>query len=408
MAAPTKYASLTTLQDVLREVLLPEVREQLPDHVLFLNFFKRTSKTVRRVGQDFKALMSVRTAHNQGFGMRAAGGALPGHGAPAYDEIEVTLKRMYGRGAIDRAVLSPALQGGVSNVGRVLDEEMASIQRTAQIELSRMLQGDGNGVLTQVNETDGTGDTFNVDDARYLEKGMILDSWTAKTAGTQHFNGVEISDVDYENDEIVLTASASYYNNDYLYREDNRGLECAGGLQAVVDDGSVVATFQGVSRAATSYFNGNLVDAGGDALELNDLYVAADKGRKRAGKSANFIGSDLDSQRYYSLLLESQRRQVNTTELKSGWTGLSFAHGGRNVSWFADEFFTPGYIYFLDTDAFAIFEAGPMDFVDNDGSILRNVSGYDIFEFYLAYYFDVGVDRCNSQTRLYNFTEPGA
>ena len=84
-------------------------------------------------------------------------------------------------------------------------------------------------------------------------------------------------------------------------------------------------------------------------------------------------------------------------------TGLEFACGGKTVGWFADRHFYPGYVYFLHTPNFAFFEAGPPDWIDEDGAILSRVSGYDQMEATLCHYWQLGCDRCNSQTRLYNF-----
>lgn len=407
MAAISNPATITTLQKVLREVLLDRVREQLNNQVLFLNVFQRDTETIRRVGRDLQALMAIRTKHNQSIGNRGAGGALPAHGHASYDQITVTLGRVYGQIGFDRAILINPLKGSASVLADLLDSEMESLVRTMKVDMSRQVQGDGSGALCQITSAGATGTSFVVDDSRYLEPGMVIDSYDEKwTGGTQKLDSVTISDVNYATHTVTIPSS-TWAQNDYVFREDNRGLEM-NGLQAAVDDGTVVSTYQGQDRSTSSLFKANLVSGGAAALSINMLIQAYNRAPVIAGEEPNFIVSDYDAQRYYATRLEASRRHVNTLELKAGFTGLQFAAGGKTIGWFADRYIPSGYIYFLATKHFAFFEAGPPDWIDEDGAILNRISGYDQMEATLCHYWQLGCDRCNCQTRLYNFADPTA
>lgn len=402
---PANPQTITGVSSILREILLPKVRSQLNNSVLFLQMFQRETKTIRQVGRDLKALMSFRTRHNQSIGNRASGSQLPAHGRAYYDQLEVQLGRVYGQISFDRIILSRPLKGNASVVADILDEEMNSLVRTFRVDMSRQVQLDGSGAMCRITSAGATGDSFVVDDARYLEPGMKIDSYAAKTGGSANIDSATISDVDHMTNTVTLEASATWVQNDYVFREDNRGLE-ANGLLAIVDDGTVVSTIQGVDRTSTSLMNAVLIDAQTDPLSEDLIQYGCDWADRISGEMIDFIGSDHDSRRYWSTLKAVERRQVNTFKLKGGFTGLGFYAGGREVPWFTDRHFWPGYIYGLKKMHFCFFEAGPPKWFDEDGAVLNRIPDYDEMEATMCHYWQLGFDRVNGCFRISNFTNP--
>lgn len=395
-------SNLTTVQSICKEVLLPEIREQLNMEMLFRQLMQRSSKNVRMVGRSFQVNMAMRTAASQGIGARAVGGALPTAIPSAFATTTVTLTNNYAQLKI--AGQNLIYKGDPSSLVNILDDEMASAVDTLHKDEMRQMMGDGSGALCTITTTGATGTSFVVSSAQYLEPGMVVDSYTAKTGGSQNINSCAISAVDV-NTNTVTIASCTWGTNDYLFREDNRGLE-AMGLLGIVDDGSVVASLQGVTRSTSPYFKANLVSAGGEALSVNWLLKTFNTVYKNGGKEPNVIVSDLDAMRYYTVILQPTVRHVNTLKLKGGQQGLEFQGGNKPIGWFADRYCWAGYIYFLHTPNFCIFEPKQEDWIDSDGAVLARVTGYDQFEATLAHYWNLGVDRCNTQGVLYNYADP--
>jgi len=111
--------------------------------------------------------------------------------------------------------------------------------------------------------------------------------------------------------------------------------------------------------------------------------------------------------RAYGATLVSQKRFVNTTELKGGFSGISIAVGDQDATLIWDKDAPAETIYGLDTDAIAIYSAGDWDFMDADhpGSVLQRVPNQDAYEATLFRYFDIATDRRNAHIVVRDLTE---
>lgn len=395
-------STLSTVSGIMREVLLPMIRDQLYNEVPWLKFLERNTDKVQKVGRDFQVKLGLRIARNQSIGVST--GALPPVGSNAYDQFTITLIRMYGRVGFDGPTLNTTVNK--SALASIMDEEMDGLLTSFRIDMNRMIQGDGSGAMCTILTADATADTFEVDDARYLEAGMALDSF-ADTAGTdQGLDGDVIEDVDKVNNVVILTANGTFDQYDLVFRADNLGLE-ATGLGAIVDDGSVVDEFQGQDRTATSRFNANLIDADGGTFSEQMIDEVIALCRRISGEDIDFIGSSEVETIWWKKLLQSERRQVNTTELRGGVKALSYVTGAREIAWFTDPYFPVGLIYLLVLKHLTFYEAtsGP-EWMQRDGAILNRVPDNDAYEAALYHYWNLGADRCNCLGRIENFIEP--
>lgn len=396
MAATT----MTTISNVVKEVLLPAIVDQLNNLMLFRNVMRKSRK-VNKVGRNYQANVALRVKRPQGIGVRAAGGTLPTAKTTGYLTTTVTLTRNYGRLSFDRPTLK---SGNLDSIAEALNTDMDGLVEAFSLDEMRQMMLDGSGAMCQIETTGATGTTFVVDDARYLEDGMVIDSYTAKSGGSQNINSVEITTVDYNTNTVVLP-SCTWGTSDYVFREDNRGIE-ANGLGSIVDDGTGTVTLQGLSRSSYPKWKANLVSGAAGAMSIDMLLQAYNTGVKVGGKEPNFICSDLDSQRMYAALLSPTVRHTNTLALKGGFEGLQFNGGGKAIGWFVDPRLPSGSTWFLHTPSFVIFEMGEAEWVDDDGAVLSRLADKDEVECYLAHYWQLAVDRCNVHTRLYNYVSP--
>jgi hypothetical protein len=393
-------ATMTTISAVVREVLLPAVVDQLNNLMLFRNVMRKSRK-VTKVGRSYQANIALRVKRPQGIGVRAAGETLPTAKSTGYLTTTVTLTRNYARLSFDRPTLK---SGNLDAIAQTLDTDMEGVTDAFALDEMRQMMLDGSGAMCRISTTGATGTTFVVDDSRYLEPGMVIDAYAAKTGGSATIDSVEITTVDYNTHTVVLP-SCTWGTNDYVFREDNRGLE-ANGLSSIIDDGTGTVTLQGLSRSSYPIWKANLVSGAAGPLSIDMLLQAYNTSVKVGGKEPNFIGSDYDSQRMYVALLSPTTRHVNTLTLKGGFQGLGFTGGGKEIGWFVDRYFPSGSIYFMHTPSFVIVEMGEAEWVDDDGAVLSRISDVDEVECYLAHYWQLAVDRCNVNTRLYNYVSP--
>jgi hypothetical protein len=122
------------------------------------------------------------------------------------------------------------------------------------------------------------------------------------------------------------------------------------------------------------------------------------------GGSTSLILTSLGVRRAYFALLTQQRRYTNTKEFGGGMTGLAF-NNGREIPVVEDPDAPKGKMWFLDESAFKIYRDKDWSWLDTDGGIWKWVQNKDAFEAVMKQYWQIGLDRRNSQGLLSDITE---
>lgn len=214
---------------------------------------------------------------------RLEGDYIPVPGGPVIENSQVYLKKVEGTVQMTGDTMRRVKQGegGFVNWAR---RHLPDLRKRVDSELDRMLFGDGSGVKAQVDDTDpDASTTIGIDNLygiagysdpwlAFMEQGSIVfgpnrDGSSLRDAGAAY----NIAEIDPDNNEITLesTVTANVADNDYIFGGDSAGDSSAGGgkdreimgLLGMIDDGSILSTFQGITRSNFRRWNAQVLDA---------------------------------------------------------------------------------------------------------------------------------------------------
>lgn len=269
--------------------------------------------------------------------------------------------------------------------------ELVVKMRAWQQNLNRMLNGDGNGYLAQVDgSTSGVYVTvdnaygvsgFNnsaVNGGRFFTPNMLVDFYTGSTI--RDSGGVRITTVtpgSFPSTSAILTTSgtiSSVADGDYVHVSGSYGYEMPG-LRGCIDDGTVSATFQGVTVASYPEFK-SVVKYGStpgtaEAWSTSRMSDFVDEIETYNGGQVDWLFS---SPSVYLTAAETMRQEgmiINSRKLDTGWDVMTF----NGHDWYKDPY-CMDYIYAIDNSAINILEAAPQGWIEDGGNIMRLVPGY--------------------------------
>lgn len=383
----------------LRIMYLPVIRKQLVEKTILLTNIKRDTKRIDASGKFARLVLNYQW--EEGIGARGENVDLPSNVDAGYVNSDVYMKYNYARIKITGAVMA-ASRDNKGAIARALSTQMASVSVSFRNDMNRQLFGDGYGALCQVTTGDNnaTYTTYTVDSTKYLKKGMKIDSYSAKSGGAIGLDSATIYDVPSTTTFRVEAGSETVIDSDYIFREDARNQEMMG-LLGIVDDEDYRSTLQGINRSTgqgNNWWRAGVQDSGALAdLKLSDLQDAWTKAEQEDGLT-KFIVTTFALRDAYADLLISDRRYVNTLELKGGFKGLAF----NDVPIVADKDAIANTMFLLDPSTLAMFISKDVNWMDDDGHVLNRVANRDAFEAVLRNYQNLGVDNNSKNVVLRN------
>lgn len=394
-------ATLTTASAVAKEVYEPKIIALTNDEAIGLKRIEQSSDGVESTVGGKYVKFPVRIKRNQGIGYRAENSPLPAAGQQGYTEVRVPLRYGYGRVQVTGQTMK-LLKKNYQAFIDVMDREMTGLKDDIVKDSNRIFYGDGSGKLAAVT-ADGV-NTVTVDDIRFLEEDQMID--IVSTAGTVRAANRKITAINEATKVVTYDgadASASVVATDILVRTGDYGLEPQGLTSIVRDSGTLFnvdpTTADGRKWKAVRNANGGANRALSESLMIN----LSNDIRRNGGKTSLILTS-LGVRTQYFNLLKGERRFTNTTKFDGGFEALAFHHG-RDIP-LVDDVDAPGNkLWFLDESSFKVYQEGPWEWEDTDGSVWQRVTGYDAFEAYMVKYWELATERRNSNGVLEDITE---
>jgi hypothetical protein len=428
--AASDGATLTTLSNILKEYYLGPVTEQLNNEVLLLSRLESRSEDL--VGKY--AYVPLHKTRSGGVGARAEQGALPVAGKQGYDKAKYDLKYLYG--AVQ--VTGPSVAKTKNEAGsflQVLKSELDGLRNDLRKDLARQIYGDGTARIAQCGTTTSANIVVLATTGAYKGKdairkgqlyvGMLVDIGTA--ADVNAISGAtprQITAVDYDNGTITIdgaavTTSSSHYVTRAGSAVDG-GATAAGsrsseidGIARIIDADAPTSgsnTFGELDPYTEQWWDNQRLDLSTKAtnagvLEQDDLQKALNLVRLQGTMPTAMITSLGVQRDVYGLLVD----QVQYIEPQS----LTYAAGFKTLTYngmpiIADIDAPYGHLYILDESTMKVFSDQDWHFLDMDGSTLRQVPGYDVFEAVMARYMNLGVTRRNNQMVIKGINVDGA
>jgi hypothetical protein len=396
-------ATLSTLDKILKDFYLPPVAEQLNNTILLMQRLESRSEEI--FGKQ--AVVAVHKQRNAGVGVASDGGALPTAGNQGYDRAVYDLKYLYGR----VQVTGPSMAKTASEAGaflRALKSELDGIRQDLRKDLARQAYGSkhGNGLIEKCGATSAS-TTVVLNSAEALRKGHIqlgmkIDIGTAADPDSIAEDR-EVTAVNLSTPSITIDGAAVTTTTSHFVSRANNGLAEITGLQEIVADatGTALGGLDPDTAGSEYWDNQRLMNSGTPRAISVTLMAQAMSLAGMSDAEISLICSTFGIQRSLFELLQQSQRFVNTQEFKGGFTALDW----QGKPFVADQDAPFGKVHFLQESDLKVFATSDWRWLDEDGHVLKWVTGYDAWEAVLARYLNLGAVRRNRCLVLGDITD---
>ena len=431
----------TALAYQFKQTYGDKITDLFARHTMTYNQFEKSERKakIRPGGTGF--YFSTRQGDVEGIGGRAENAYLPEPMTGDGTQGTITPRLIY---AVIR-MSGLAIEAGKGDAHAFVDAQSDATMNAYKSlvnDLNRQCHGDGWGLLGTVtgagtpSATVAWDVTFNNDmGTRYMKKGMICDFYVASaidvTATAVRISSINpitkvvsfetIGDGTPYRDYHPITAARTYTKTtdpvavgELLVRYGARlaahlttGTSYEiNGLDAQYDDGTNLASFEGITVASDPEFKANIMDNSSVNRELTiDLMLAAmDMSAARSHSQVNLIRMGLGQRRKYFALLSPDIRFA-PKELKGGYETLAFSQNAA-VEILVDPVTQPNTLYFEPKSAIKKYELTPIGWGGFDANKMHWRENYDQASMYLRTYTNLGVEERQSLTKLKDLTEP--
>ena len=399
-------ATMTTVTNILKEIYQGRIQDQLQSEVVGLKRIERSSEGITSTVGGKYVDFPIRVARNTGIGYRAELEALPNAGTQDYASVHVPLQYGYGVAKVTAQTMRLA-ESNAQSFASALDQEMDNLKDDILKDSNRIVYGDGTGLLATVS-ADGA-NTVTVDNIQYLEVGMRVDILTIASGAVIALDRkiTVVTETTYPAGDVTydganVTASAT---TDGLYRQGNfqgaTSREPTGLGKITASTGAL----HNVDPATQSLWAGTVMSNSGTNRALSEglMIQMCDKIRIK-GSKVSVILTNLGVRRAYFNLLTQQRRYADTKEFAGGFKGLPFNYGSE-IPVVEDVDCQPNRQYYLTEKELKVYREEGWHWADEDGNVLKWVSGYDAFTGFMRQYWELGTSKRNAHGRIVDITE---
>ena len=398
-------ATLSTINALLKEVYQGGLRDSLQSDVIGLKRIEQTSSGVTNEVSGRYVTFPVRVRRNHGQGYRQESEQLPVAGQQGYIAPRVPLKYGYGRVRMTGQLMKLA-DTNTQAFADAMDREMDGLKEDVRKDSARIFYGDATGRLATIT-ADGV-NTVTVASTQYLELDMMIDVITPGT-GAVKFSNRKITAINPSTGVVTYDgADGTAVANDVIVRTGS-GTVSAGvfrepqGLSSIVAATGVLFNVDPATEPQWAAF----VDANGGVNRAltETLWINACDRVRVSGGDVSVIFASLGVRRAYFNLLKADRRITTPQKFEGGFTGLSFAAGNNDIPVVADVDAPPNKSWGLTEKNFKVYREADWAFADDDGSVLKWVHDFDVWEAVLRKYWEIGIDRRNAHFLVADLTE---
>ena len=396
-------ATLTTLADIIKTQYAPVVGEMINHSTPILDRIGKDYDSVQ--GKDFT--IPLHYGRNEGIGARGEGSALPTAGNQSYKASVLPMRYQYGRFQITGQTIK-ATRNNEGAYRKAVRSEMEGLANDMCDSISRQLFGDGSGLLATVAATGSSSSTVVVDSTAKLRVGMPVDIIVKTTgAATAGLAGTSVATItDGTTFTISGTLAGSPAATYGVYIAGSRDLEMMG-LGGIV---SATTTVQGLDVSSYPWWVATVQGNSGTARAISDtiLQKALDTLTQNSNGKASALYTTYGVRRAYQSILAAQKQFVNTMTLTGGFDTI--AYNGLPI--IPDKNAPSGKIFVVDESKLKFYrmsdnggEDNGLFWLEEDGNMLKYVTGYDAYEAILCLYSNLGTTMRNAFVRIEDITE---
>ena len=396
-------ATLSTLADIIKTQYAPVVGEMINHSTPILDRIGKDYDSVQ--GKDFT--IPLHYGRNEGIGARGEGSALPTAGNQSYKASVLPMRYQYGRFQITGQTIK-ATRNNEGAYRKAVRSEMEGLANDMCDSLSRQLFGDGSGLLATVAASGSSSSTVVVDSTAKLRVGMPIDIIIKTTgAATAGLAGTSVATItDGTTFTISGTLAGSPAATYGVYIAGSRDLEMMG-LGGIV---SATTTVQGLDVATYPWWVATVQGNSGSGRAISDtiLQKALDTLTQNSNGKPSALYTTYGVRRAYQAILAAQKQFVNTMTLTGGFDTI--AYNGLPI--IPDKNAPSGKIFVVDESKLKFYrmsdnggEDNGLFWLEEDGNMLKYVTGYDAYEAILCLYSNLGTTMRNAFVRIEDITE---
>lgn len=402
---------------VLREVILPGIREYLQNATVLLKYVRRNTQK----NPNGELIVVFRKQRDNNAGSGAVENADLVEASPqGFGRATIPAKTIYKRCRWTGKALA-----ATSTQEALIDAVMAETKfgtMDFETSMNRQINGDGRDALgfyvsgagsTTVVVTDQWGNVGG----DYFQSGntkvdLINGSTHAvRQAGLTATRGPIVA----TGRQLTVSANldAGAVAGDYFVLG---GVQAAGvsqqlmGIRGIVSNANpplLAGGLQGVTVASVPEFAASIVDSGTDTVastwadfkfeNLQRILFELDRNSEEGQEGIDLIYTSIPGVATYQKYCKDEKITVNDMKLDGGFTGLSF--NGR-LPIVGDKHARLGAYFALNFDSFGLFQLQDIDWLNKHGSNFEKIVNKDVWESTLAYYGELGVESRNSNAAL--------
>lgn len=383
--------TMAKVQEALKMFYLPTMVTQINEKTdPFMAAIEKGSENV----SGAKVVMALRYGRNGGVGNRADDGDLPNPSSRKTKQAKWETKNLFARIMLTDKVIKASANSRGAFVD-LLEAELDDAMMDAKENFARQLYGDGSGVITLCKVSTAT-NTILVDDTIALAEGMLVDIVTASN-GTILATEREVMAVDHDLKTITLSGAVMTTAVTHgVVVSGSYGLELTG-LGKIFTPNS---TIYEIDRSLNKWMNPNVIAAGGEISELI-IQKGIDVSEIYAGADVDYMIGSHGIRRAYIYLFQTQKRIINTLDLKGGFKALDY----NGIGLVASKYMKPGELYQLASKDFKMYQMSEFDWLDKDGAVMSRVANKAAYEATLYKYADLGCSRIKGQTKITGIIE---
>ena len=379
--------TLQSADSVLKSFYLDAISESL--NYKANPFFAKLERTANDVvGKDVRKV--IRNGFNAGVGAGTETGDLPSARASEYKTFVAPLKNIYGTIEIS----DKALRASANNEGafvNILNDEMKALEKSATFNFSRMLFGDGTGVLSTVKSV--MSGLIAVSAPENFVAGMVV-----TFEGLDEFACCKIKEVNRLAGEIVLEKTgwedAAIPTGTVVRLYGSSGEEMTG-LRAIFSDNPIYGVARNVI-GMEPYFKTS------SSINQTVIQNAIDNVEERSGCKVDFILCSWGVRRALIEYYNTLGTTLPTIQMEGGYTALNF----NGIPIVTDRFCPKGTMYLLTSENFKIHQLCDWQWLEaEDGKILKQVSGKPVYQATLVKYAELICENPSAQGRISGINE---
>lgn len=403
--------TLTEAAGVLKEFYTGVIREQLNNKTVLSAQLKRGGDNIDVASQE--AVFPVHVQRNSGIGMVADGGTLRTPGNQKSTKARVPLRTHTGRVRFTMQTIK-AMRTDKGAFERAATSETKRIVNDLRTDRNRQLFGTSDGVIATTGTT--TASTTVVLAAattavqlRHLSVGMKVDIGTV-AAPTTIASDREITAIDTTAKTITISGAAVTTSSSHrVFRAGNGG--AIGGVGQVELTGlrtivSNTGTLHSVDPTTFPVWKAHVSANGGTnrSITENLLEGAMDEVDIASDHEIDLVLTSHGVMRAYSSVLTSNKRFVNTNELKGGFKGLDITAGGKTATMVKDKDNPLNTAFGLSLEALEVNEWCDWEWME-DPDMFRQTPNQLELEATIYKIEDLGTGHRNAHFQIQDLTE---